>query len=381
MVYFDNAATTFPKPEVVYDTMNTLYREVGVNVGRGQYKTASKAACIVEETRNLLLELFHSNNKSVVFTHTATEALNLIINSVVKDNMNVYISPFEHNAVVRPLYKLKESKNINIKKLSVDRDYWKYNLDKIQQQFVDDKPSVVIVSHASNVCGLVAPIYEIAKEAKKYDAVVLVDMCQTAGLIDTDLSTNDIDYAVFDGHKTLYGPFGIAGIISGDFLEITPLIYGGTGIDSANLYMPTDVPARFEAGSSNVLSIYGLNASIKWINEEGINKIYNQEEYNKSMLIDILSSFSNILIKSPVNMKDSISIVSCIFDDYSSENIGNILSQKDIAVRTGLHCAPFAHKFINTFPHGTVRFSTSYFSKNEDFIKLENVLKYIYDNS
>lgn len=380
--YFDNAATTFPKPEDVYAFMDNFYREYGVNVGRGQHKLAYQANKLVEETRELLLNLFHCPNKNVVFTHTATEALNIILQGVkLKDNYNIYLSPFEHNAVTRVIHHLQSLHKLNIHILSVDKKSLSYNLENIKNQFAENEPHLIIVSHASNVCGVVAPIEEICKLSKKYQAINVIDMCQTAGLIDTDLSNESIDFAVFAGHKTLYGPLGVAGFISSGGIKPVPLLFGGTGIDSANLNLPDTVPEMYEVASPNILAISGLHAALNWINKISIQAIYEKEKQNHKKLLDVLKLFDNIKTISPADEDSAVGVVSCVFDGFSSDNIGQILNKYDIAVRCGLHCAPTAHKFIDTFPAGTVRFSVSYFNNDNDFEKLKESLEYIEDNS
>lgn len=379
-VYFDNAATTFPKPEEVYAFTDKFYRECGVNVGRGQHKLAARANMVITETRNLLLEINHCPNKKVVFTHTATEALNIILRGLpLADNFNVYLSPFEHNAVTRVITHLQDIYKLNVFTLAVNKNDLNYNLEKIKYQFSDNKPNIVVISHASNVCGVIAPIHHICAMSKIYDSVNIIDMCQTAGLIDTDLSSKNIDFAVFAGHKTLYGPFGIAGFICSSNLKPSPLIYGGTGIDSANQDLPETVPERFEVASPNIMAIAGLNAALKWIKATSIDRIYRAEKENHRKLLDVLNRFDNIKIIAPTVADNGTGIISCVFDGYSSDIIGRILSEKDIAVRTGLHCAPYAHKFLGTFPVGTVRFSVSYFNSSVDFEKLRQVLQYIED--
>lgn len=381
IAYFDNAATTFPKPEEVYQFTDQFYRTCGVNVGRGQHKLASKASCLVQETREALLSLFHCPTKKVVFTPSATEAINLVLQGLtVADNYNIYISPFEHNAVTRVLNHLQGVYNINILQLAVDKKTLKYDFEKIKNQFAEKKPNWMIVSHASNVCGVVAPIQELTSMAKAYGAITLVDMCQTAGLIDTDLSGTNIDFAVFAGHKTLYSPLGVAGVISNFDIKPAPLLYGGTGVESANQSLPETLPERYEVGSPNIASIAGLNASLKWIQQKGISEIHYKEQENRNKLISVLSGFSNIQVIN-TSETESIGVVSCVFDGYSSDNVGQILSEQGVAVRTGLHCAPYAHQFLGTYPAGTVRFSVSFFTTDEDFEALRNALEYIEINS
>lgn len=379
--YFDNAATTFPKPEEVYSFMDQFYREYGVNVGRGQHKLAAKASTLVSDTRSNLLELFHCSNKKVVFTHTATEALNTILRGIqVEDGCTIYISPFEHNAVTRVLYQMQKNIHIEIEQLSVVRDTIQYDLNGIKKQFETKAPSVVIVSHASNVCGVVAPIQQICTIAKRYHASTVIDMCQTAGLVDTDLSSNNIDFAVFAGHKTLYGPFGIAGFVCAETAKFSPLLFGGTGVDSANQELPGSIPERYEVASPNIQAISGLYAALQWIKKTGITEIYRQEQVNHHKLLELLRKYNNVQIVAP-DEANGIGVVSCVFDGYSSDNIGNVLSEQNIAVRTGLHCAPYAHRFLGTFPAGTVRFSVSYFNTDDDFEQLASALDFIAENA
>ena len=381
MTYFDNAATTFPKPEIVYSFTDQFFREYGVNAGRGQHRQALVANKLRDETRELLLNLFHCPAKKVVFTHSATEALNIILQGLdIIENSNIYISPFEHNAVTRIIHYLQSVCNLNIYTLAVDADTLTYDLEKIKHQFSENKPNYVIVSHASNVCGVVSPIKEICEFSKVYNAVNIIDMAQTAGLIDTDLSSCIYDFSVFAGHKTLYAPLGIAGFICNPSVNLRPLLYGGTGIESANQTLPAEVPNKYEIGSPNVVAIAGLNAALKWIMDTGIENIYAIEKENHLELLNVLSSFKNIKVISPMSIGSSIGVISCLFDGYSSDSIGNVLSENDIAVRTGLHCAPYAHQFLDTFPAGTVRFSVSYFNKGDDFEKLRAALQYIMDN-
>ena len=379
--YFDNAATTFPKPESVYTFTDRFYREYGVNVGRGQHKLSFTASKIRDETRSLLLDLLHCPAKKAVFTHTATEALNIILQGLdVTNNSTIYMSPFEHNAVTRIIHHLQSIYKLNVHALAVDRSTLTYDLEKIRYQFTEDKPNMVIISHASNVCGLIAPIKEICTLSKAHNAVNIIDMAQTAGLINTDISSNVFDFNVFAGHKTLYAPFGVAGFIcNGDILP-KPLMFGGTGTDSANQDLPKEVPDMYEVASPNIMAIAGLNAALKWIAEIGIENIYKVEKENHIELHKLLSEFSNIQIIGQNETNDSIGVVSCLFTGYSSDNIGQILSDNDVAVRSGLHCAPHAHRFLDTYPAGTVRFSVSYFNNKEDFSELREVLMFIADN-
>ena len=379
IAYFNNAATTFPKPEEVYCFVDKFNRESGVNSGRGQNNSASK---LTQDTRNLMLELLHCPAKKVVFTPSATEAINVILQGLsLSDNYTIYISPFEHNAVTRVINHLRGLYKLNIITLSVNEKGLTYDLEKIKYQFAENKPNIVIISHASNVCGVVAPINDICTMSHQYGSINVIDMCQTAGLIDTDLSSNIYDFVVFAGHKTLYATFGIAGFICNGDIKPKPLIYGGAGIDSANPNIPDTIPERYEVGSQNTMAIAGLYAALNWIKKTGVDRIYAKEKENYNKLISILSKYDNIKIITHSEATETVGVVSCIFDGYSSDNIGQILSKQGVEVRTGLHCAPSSHRFLGTFPAGTVRFSVSYFNSGDDFVKLRQALDYIDENS
>lgn len=379
IAYFDNAATTFPKPECVYSFMDQFYRNNGVNIGRGSSSAGKSAYHLQRETRELLLELFHCPGKQVIFEPSATIALNQVIRGLDwHEGDTVYITPFEHNAVLRPLNYLKDQYNLKIIEISVDKDTISYNLEKIKYQFQEQNPKVVIATHASNVCGVVAPIEKIFPLAKKYQAITVADMSQTAGLIDTNLIAVQADFAIFAGHKTLYGPFGIAGFVATSEIPLKPLIYGGTGIESANPYMPEQLPIKFEAGSQNIMAIAGLNASLKWIFETGIDEILKKDLENREKLLNILGLFECLKIIKP---KDKcIGLVSTTVDNYSSDSLADFFSENNIVCRTGLQCAPNAHKFLLTYPSGTIRFSINYFSKEKDYYLLEKTLKSLVNN-
>ena len=264
MYYFDNAATTYPKPNGVYEFMNSFYRDFGVSVSRGQYKESSIAANIVRETRDLVLNLFHANGDyETVFTPSSTIAMNTILfGQKWNENDVVFITRFEHNAVLRTLEQIKRRYNIKIKYIEPDKNSLEYDLNAIKTQFIIDKPKLVVMNHASNSFGFIFPIEDVSKLAHEVSAKTVIDMSQTAGLIDTTI-VNHFDYVIFAGHKTLYAPTGIAGFILKNTDKITPFIYGGTGIDSANIDMPANLPERLEAGSPNIMAIAGLNASLK----------------------------------------------------------------------------------------------------------------------
>ena len=380
MAYFDNAATTYPKPDRVYSFMDAFYRKCGGNVGRGDYGIAKSAGALVADTRTHLQELLHCPAKQVVFTPTATIALNIILQGLCMMGMkNFYISPFEHNAVTRTLHHFENTGEINVTHLAVTSDF-RYDLEKIRYQFDDCKPDVVVVSHASNVIGLIAPAAEIFELAKKYGSYTVLDMSQTAGLVDCDVGRTTFDFAVFAGHKTLYGPTGISGFVMKPEIQLPAVLFGGTGYDSANQNMPDSLPERYEMGTSNIAGIAGLNAALQWSQEIGLQKIFEHEQQNRKKLLDILSQYDFITVVGNSPEQQYVGIVSCLFEGISSDVAGNLLSKQGVSVRTGLHCAPLAHKFLGTYPAGTIRFSVGYFTLQEDFDALYEALDAIEDN-
>lgn len=380
MAYFNNAATTYPKPDCVYDFMNDFYRTNPNSLGRGTANAATNTDFMVKETRELVKEVLNCNNKEVIFSPSATIALNIIIQGLIKKGVvNVYITPFEHNAVTRILNNYSSKKIINVYELYVS-DELTYDLERIKYQFDNNSPDLVITSHASNVIGVVAPVESIFTLSKKYDSITLVDMAQTAGLVELNLNSDIYDFAVFAGHKTLYGPTGISGFVMKRGFDLPSVFFGGTGFDSANQNMPDNIPERFEFGTQDILAIAGLNASLKWIKNVSISEIRNKEIENRSKLVSLLEKYWFVnIIGNNINI-ESVGIVSIIIDGISSDSAGTIFEKSGISVRSGLQCAPLAHKFLNTFPAGTIRLSVSYFTTDDDFSALEKTLDYIEQN-
>lgn len=380
MTYFDNAATTFPKPECVYDFMNAFYRKSGANAGRGNYGMAESAGALIKDTRRRLQALLRCESKQVIFTPTATIALNIIIQGMIKKGAkNIYISPFEHNAVTRTLHNFEKQGTIAVRQLEVKQSL-AYDIERIRYQFDAVKPDMLIVSHASNVLGLVAPVEELCSLAKEYEAYTLIDMSQTAGLVDLQVGLNTIDFAVFAGHKTLYGPTGISGFVMKPDIEMPAVIFGGTGFESANQDMPQSLPERYEMGTGNIVGIAGLNAALKWLAEEGLDNIWKKEEEHRKRLLDILQGYDFLRVVGNNTQQRFVGIVSCVMDGISSDSAGGIFDRYGIAVRTGLQCAPLAHKFLGTYPAGTIRFSVGYFTSDDDFEALERALEEIEEN-
>ena len=380
MAYFDNAATTYPKPECVYLTMDEFYRNSGGSAGRGNHSFSMATGNIVVETRKKIQELLHCPAKQVVFEPTDTIALNIIIQGVIeKGARNIYITPFEHNAVTRTLTGLSKKVSLNIIELSVDSSLH-YELEKIRYQFESIPPDFVIVSHASNVIGLVAPVEDIFILAKKHNAITLADMAQTAGLVDCNVGLDVFDFATFAGHKTMLGPTGIAGFVMKPDIDLPPILYGGTGSESANQDMPSTLPERYEMGTLNTVGISGLYAAVNWILEQDVETLFHDEFKKRQKLISLLKEYDFVKVVGNRPGNDFVGIVSCLIDGISSDSAGEVFSEKNVAVRTGLQCAPAAHRFLKTFPAGTIRFSVNTFTNDKDFEELREALEYISEN-
>ena len=380
MAYFDNAATTFPKPDSVYTFMDQYYRVNGASAGRGNYEKAMTVSQLVSDTRCRLQKLLNCPAKQIVFTPTATVALNIVIQGLLQEERKtVYITPFEHNAVTRTLHHFELLDQATVVQLKVDQ-HLKYDLEGIRMQFREHKPDILIMSHASNVCGLIAPVEKLAMLAKQHGAIVIIDMAQTAGLVPCNTGLETIDFVVFAGHKTLYGPTGISGFAMNQTTKLFPVLFGGTGFDSANQDMPDSSPERYEMGTMNSVGIAGLNAALRWIEETGIEAIRDAEKKNREKLINLLSKYEFIHFVGVEPNNEYVGVVSVLIDGISSDSCGSIFDRLGISVRTGLQCAPLAHRHLGTYPAGTVRFSIGYFTSEEDFFELERALEYIKEN-
>lgn len=372
VIYLDNAATTFPKPEVVYTAMDEANRNYAVNAGRGAYKKAQYASDMIAKTKKLLRDLVGADsNRPVVFAPSITVALNQIINGLeLRENSYVYYSPYEHNAVARTLNYLSKHKTIHLRELPLDDHTGEIEISKLSYIFSKENPAAVFCTHVSNVTGYVLPVDEIFAESKKYGCINVLDTAQSLGLIEYDVrKSKDVDIIAFAGHKSLYGPFGIGGFINISNVSLKEYIVGGTGSDSLNLDMPSGNEAKFESSSNNIVAIAGLRAALESLN---VDEIYRHEKGLTNYLVERLSKLSNVKLFVPCNEERHVGIVSFAVMNYKSEDVGMILDEDfNIAVRTGYHCAPFIHTHLNDEKYlGTVRVGISQFTKIEELDKL-----------
>ena len=379
MIYLDNAATTYPKPECVYKEMDRVNRELAFNAGRGSYFAAREASAIIDETRHRLIELVHGcGTEKAILTTSATEALNIILQGIGwQEGDVVYVSPYEHNAVARTLELIRQSKKIKIEQLPLNRNTMEIDLDKTQYLFLKNKPKCVCCTHVSNVTGYILPIQEIFTIAHSIGAITVLDGSQSVGVVDLDVKKINADFIAFAGHKTLYGPFGVGGFIDVNEIPLDIIFAGGTGSDSLSLSMPLNSPERYEFGSKNIVAIAGLLSSLK--NHDLINAKKKEDELT-SYLIACIKKIPHILMYYSDELSGKhIGILSINVKGYTSEELGGILSDEyDISVRTGYHCAPFIHEYLNDESYlGTVRVSISQFSTKDDVNKLVSALREI----
>lgn len=368
-IYLDNAATTYPKPKEVYNFMDEYNRK---HYGSFNRSTNSVHIDIVSETRELLLNLFNANSDyEVSLQSSATEAMNTVLRGIdYFDGMNIYLTHFEHNATVRTLYDISNKYKVNFHYLAMSKEKNYYDLDEISKQFIFATPDVLVMTHASNAFGLITPIEKII-ELLDNKARIVIDGAQTAGLLNTDLSKLKVDAYIYAGHKTLYGPFGVGGMIKHNRFNLKPLITGGTGNDSASKVMPNDI-TRFEAGTRNLLSISGLYKSLQWMTKIGVNHLYEQECEIKDCLLEILDKYDYIEV---YKFNNQIGVVSIRHNDLASDEFAKLLNERGIITRVGLHCSPHAHEWIGTAPGGTVRLSISYFTTSDELSLLDEILE------
>ena len=372
MIYFDNAATTYPKPECVYEALDEANRTMAFNAGRGSYKQAKAVSEMIDETRAMLAKLIGASGEQVSFESSATEAMNIIINGLdLNSGDTVYISPFEHNAVVRPLYNLKNKIGINIEVLPFNKKTWEIDVDMMNDMFAIKKPKACFLTHISNVTGYIVPYGIIFAQAKRYNSINVLDCSQSLGVLNPDKT--DIDFVVFAGHKSLYASFGAAGFINIADQHLSISKSGGTGSDSLNVEMPASGNLRYESGSINSVAISGLHRSIKWLEENDVGK---HEKLLTEYLVERLSELKKVHLYLPPN-KDVFGIASIDVEGYSPSDVGTILSDEfDICVRTGYHCAPFVHDFIGSLESsGTVRISVGAFNSQSEIELLIGAIK------
>lgn len=377
-IYFDNGSTSFPKAPGVAVAMANLLEQGAFNINRGNYEGAYEVAAIVLETREMLTELFHAkSSKQVVFTPGITYSLNFLIKGLLKAGDHVLVTGLEHNAVMRPLCQM-EKQGVTYEIIPTDREGIVHAEDV--EKMIRKETKLVIVLHASNVCGTVVPIEAIGTVCKEHQVFFAVDTAQSAGTIQVDMQKANIDFLAFTGHKGLLGPQGIGGFLISEELdkELTPLIAGGTGSISDSLEMPTMLPDKYESGTMNLPGIIGLHAALSYLKKTGVEEIHKKKMALTEYFMNKLKEFPEIRVVGRQDLSERVAVVSLDFMNNDNAMVAFALeSDYGIMTRVGLHCAPVAHKSLGTYPQGTVRIAFSASNTTEEIDVLLEALKNI----
>ena len=379
MIYLDNAATTFPKPDIVCDKMYECMKEYCANPGRGGHSLSVKASKEIVKTRALLGELFNIQNiMNICFTKNATEALNIAIKGVLNYDDHVITTNMEHNSVMRPLRIMERDRNV---KLSIAKSDEFGRIDLLDlENLIRPNTKLIVATLSSNVNGIIMPVYEIGEIARRHNVLFLLDASQGAGTINLDVDNMNIDLMAFPGHKGLFGPQGTGGLYIRDGVKVSPLLEGGTGSKSEYIYQPEILPDQYESGTLNTPGIVGLGAGVLYIKDNGIDNIRKYKDGLINRFYDGIRDFKNIKIYSDIS--NNSGILALNFLGVDPNEISYVLDKVyDIKVRAGLHCAPIAHETLKTKDMGgLVRFSVSYLNTNSDIDRTVEAIKEIVEN-
>ena len=376
MIYLDNAATTFPKPTAVYQNVMDAMKNYGANPGRGSHAMAIKGAKVIYETRELLAQLFNLDDPlRVIFTFNATDGLNLAIKGLLKPGDHVITTSMEHNSVLRPVTELQK-KGVEVTIISCGLDG---NVNVIDiENAIKSNTKLIITTHVSNLTGNIFPIEEIGNMCKLHHIPYLLDAAQSAGVLDIDVKKYNIDFLAVPGHKGLLGPQGTGALIINSDIQMDQLKEGGTGSESSSLNQPNFYPDKYESGTLNLPGIAGLNAGLKYIINRGTKSIYSHEKDMLDLFIKEIKKNPKIKIYGPENICDRCGVVPVNIIGVDSSEVSYLLDTKyNIAVRSGLHCAPLAHKTIGTEKIGAVRFSVGPFTKETEIFAAVKALNEI----
>jgi cysteine desulfurase/selenocysteine lyase len=370
LVYLDNAATSFPKPEETYVAMDSFYRTHGVNPGRSGYDLCMEAGQVVDDTRRLLTRLFNgTDHNRLVFAYNSTDALNLALFGLLGPGDHAITTHLEHNSVLRPLHHLSLDHGVEVDHVPFDAAGF-VDPDEIRKRFRKNT-KVVAINHASNVIGTVQPIAEIGRLCGEHGALLVVDSSQSAGKIPIDVQAMNIAVVCFTGHKSLFGPTGIGGMYVREGVEIRQTRAGGTGVRSAQRRHLEEYPFRMEYGTVNTVGVAGLSAGVKWVLAQGADRIHHHEMKLVTMLRDGLRAVPGVTMYCQDDLADHIAVLMFNVDGLEAGETGTMLDvDHDIACRTGLHCAPLVHEQLGTDRiHGGVRFGVGPFNTEQQIEK------------
>ncbi len=374
--YLDNAATSWPKPEAVYQAVDRFMREVGATPGRGGHWREEEAARIADEARAALAQLFNAPDPAgIAFTMNATQAINMALKGVLRPGDHVITSSIEHNAMWRPL-KALERRGVAVTAVPCAADG---TLDPADvAAAIRPNTRLIALLHASNVLGTLLPVAAIGQIAHDHGLLFLVDAAQTAGAHPIDVQAMHIDLLAFPGHKGLYGPHGTGGLVVRPGVQLETWIEGGSGTESAPETMPEALPLRLEAGTQNAAGIAGLLAGARFVLAQGVERIREHELALTGQLIEALGDVPGLTVLGPAGLARRTAVVSVTVEGYIPDQLAAVLDQVfDIATRAGLHCAPQAHRTAGTLEAGALRFSPGYFNTPEEVAEAAAALRSI----
>jgi len=379
MIYFDNAATTFPKPREVINEVNKAFSLYGANPGRSGHDMSMQTAMAVYSARETLNAFFDGfGSEYVSFTANCTESLNMAIKGILKKGDHVIISSLEHNSVLRPVVKLAEMNIITFSVFSVTPNE-EETLNNLKKE-IRSNTKLIITTAVSNVFGDILPIEKIGGIAKENNILYMVDGAQGAGVIPIKMKQSGINCLCIPGHKSLYGPMGVGVVLHDGSIKET-IIEGGTGTESFNFSQPVAFPERLESGTLNVPAICGLKKGVEITSSYGVKNIFNEESDLIELLFNELSSIRNIILyKSEYDRKTQAPLLSFNVKNMHSEEVSALLNRESVAVRGGFHCSPLAHKTYGTEMTGAVRVSPSRFNTKKDVKYVINLLQKIAKN-
>jgi len=363
LIFLDNGATSFPKPDEVYTFMDSFYRNSGVNPGRSGYDLCMETGELVEDTRKRLTEFFNGKDPNrLCFSYNSTDALNLIINGMLKEGDHALTTTLEHNSVLRPLYHLWKYSGVEVDYIPFDSNGF-VDPDDFPKKFKKNT-KLVVINHASNVIGTIQPLKEIGKHCRKRGIPFAIDASQSAGKIPINMEEMNVDIVAFTGHKSLLGPTGIGGLYVREGIEIRHTRAGGTGVRSAVRTHLDEYPYRLEYGTLNVLGVAGLHAGLNWIMKKGLDSIHKHEMRLTTLLRDGLKDTEGVTLYCQEDLTNHISIFPFNVDGLEAINTSTMLDvDYNIASRSGLHCAPLVHEQLGTDKiHGAVRFGIGPFN-------------------
>jgi cysteine desulfurase family protein len=372
--YFDNAASSWPKPEAVAKEMSKCINEYAANPGRGSHQMAVRANRIILETRRSIAKLFGVRNPNdISFSLNTTAALNLALKGFLKQGDHVICTSIEHNSVRRPLEYLKDKIGIEITYLKSDKQ-GHISLDEINKM-IRTSTTLIVINHSSNVLGTIIPIESIAEIARPKGIKILVDAAQSAGVLQIDVDKQGIDMMAFPGHKGLLGPQGTGGLYIHPTLDLQPMLQGGTGSQSEDIEQPLTRPERYEAGTQNTVGLAGLNEGVKFILNEKVENIHNKEWNLIQRLMEGLLKINDLQLYGPELGEERTGILSFNIKGIDPAEVAFILDQSfNIAVRAGFHCAPLAHKTAETLDTGAIRASIGIFTTNDEIDHFINAI-------